>query len=108
MEVKPRTREEWEMDPEKYLLISIDAPFLVVRIMKVQDAHREGKFVKKEEQEEITGYKGRYPEDLFYEIIRAGHIANMQHAAYLGSELRRAYLALKLNKKYVQDSELDV
>ena len=106
MEVTSRTDDEWEMDPEEYVLIKIETPFLIVKVMNIQEAHRKGKFVK--EQEKITEYKGNNPEDLYYTIIKDGHISNLQHAAYLGSELRRAYIAMKLNKKYVQDSELEI
>ncbi|MFP4558915.1 MAG: DUF4346 domain-containing protein, partial [Archaeoglobaceae archaeon] len=31
----------------------------------------------------------------------------LDHAAYLGRELKKAEIALKLNKNYVQDSELN-
>ena len=31
----------------------------------------------------------------------------MDHAAYLGRELQKAYIALKNNLEYVQDDELD-
>lgn len=40
---------------------------------------------------------------IYEEILRRNLISRMEHAAYLGMELEKAEIALKLNKKYVQD-----
>ena len=40
---------------------------------------------------------------IYEEIQRRNLISRMEHAAYLGMELEKAEIALKLNKKYVQD-----
>ncbi|MFH1589022.1 MAG: DUF4346 domain-containing protein [archaeon] len=104
-EVKDRTGEEWEMDPHSYVLIRYKDGFLEVSIMEVQEEHRKGGFVK--EQKTKANYKGKHPKDLYYKILKDGHITNLQHAAYLGSELEKAYIAMKKGLKYVQDSELD-
>ncbi len=40
---------------------------------------------------------------IYEEILRRDLISRMEHAAYLGKELQKAEIALKLGKKYVQD-----
>ena len=40
-------------------------------------------------------------------IVREGFVSSLQHAAYLGHELHKAEVALKLRLNFVQDSELD-
>ncbi len=40
---------------------------------------------------------------IYEEILRQDMISRMEHAAYLGMELEKAEIALKLNKQYIQD-----
>lgn len=40
---------------------------------------------------------------IYEEILRRELISRMEHAAYLGMELEKAEIALKLNKQYIQD-----
>ena len=40
---------------------------------------------------------------MYEEILRRDLISRMEHASYLGMELEKAEIALKLNKKYIQD-----
>lgn len=40
---------------------------------------------------------------IYEEILRRKLISRMEHAAYLGMELEKAEIALKLNKQYIQD-----
>ncbi|MCD7781873.1 MAG: dihydropteroate synthase-like protein [Methanosphaera sp.] len=40
---------------------------------------------------------------IYEEILRRDLISRMEHSAYLGMELEKAEIALKLDKKYVQD-----
>ncbi len=49
---------------------------------------------------------GKNPIELFYTIIRLGLISKLEHAADLGSELQKAYIALKNNLDYIQDKDL--
>ena len=48
----------------------------------------------------ITGTTARA---IYEEILRRDLISRMEHSAYLGMELEKAEIALKLNKKYIQD-----
>lgn len=40
---------------------------------------------------------------IYEEILRCNLISRMEHAAYLGMELEKAEIALKLDKQYIQD-----
>ena len=49
---------------------------------------------------------GREATEIYQTIIREEMIENLDHAAYLGRELAKAEMALKLNRSYVQDEKL--
>jgi ferredoxin len=49
---------------------------------------------------------GKNPENIYLTIIKNKLISRLDHAAYLGRELQKAYIALKKNIEYVQDDEL--
>lgn len=49
---------------------------------------------------------GTYAKEIYDEIIKRKLITRLDHAAYLGSELEKAEIALKLRKNYIQDFEL--
>lgn len=50
--------------------------------------------------------KGKDAESIRYKILELGLISTLSHALYLGTELMKAEIALKLNKNYVQDEPL--
>lgn len=50
--------------------------------------------------------KGSDCRSVYQTIIRHGLIGKLDHAAYLGKELEKAELALRLGRSYVQDEEL--
>jgi dihydropteroate synthase-like protein len=50
--------------------------------------------------------KGKTAETVYGKIIETGLVTRLDHAAYLGSELAKAEVALKSGKDYIQDSGL--
>lgn len=50
--------------------------------------------------------KGKNAEDVYTKIVEMGLVTRLDHAAYLGSELAKAEIALKIWKEYIQDSPL--
>jgi hypothetical protein len=72
--------------------------------MKINELQKKGQFTPNKSV--LADYFGFNPEDLYYKIIKDGWVTTMQHAAYIGSELRKAYVAMKKNLKYVQDEEI--
>mgnify|MGYP001573309898 CR=1 FL=1 len=52
---------------------------------------------------------GKNPLDIYYTIINKEKLSiRKDHAAYLGRELEKAYIALRHNLEYIQDDELDL
>ena len=49
---------------------------------------------------------GKKPIDIYQTILREHIITRPDHAAYLGRELQKAFIALQLGLAYVQDDEL--
>ena len=49
---------------------------------------------------------GKKPLEIYQTIIKQGLVSRLDHAAYLGRELQKAYIALKRKVLYVQDDEL--
>jgi dihydropteroate synthase len=54
----------------------------------------------------INIIKGKTAESIYTEIMGMGLVARLDHAAYLGSELAKAEIALRTGKEYIQDSQL--
>ncbi|MBW9222208.1 dihydropteroate synthase-like protein [Methanothermococcus sp. SCGC AD-155-C09] len=50
--------------------------------------------------------KGRKAKEIYETLIRENLIGKMDHAAYMGMELQKAEIALRIGKKYLQDFEL--
>ena len=49
---------------------------------------------------------GKTAKEIYEEIIKKELVTRMEHAAYLGSELQKAEIAMVTGKEYVQDFEL--
>ncbi|MBN1245705.1 dihydropteroate synthase-like protein [Candidatus Bathyarchaeota archaeon] len=50
--------------------------------------------------------KGKTAEAVYAKIVETGLVTRLDHAAYLGSELAKAEVALKTSKEYIQDRTL--
>lgn len=50
---------------------------------------------------------GENAKEIIDTVIRLGLVSRLDHAGYLGRELKKAEMALKLGKSYVQDEELN-
>lgn len=86
--------KDWEQDPKGYFLIKINKKKKIIEVG----------YCKKNNVIEIIVY-GKTPQEIYYTIIKKGLISRLDHAAYLGKELQKAYYALKYNKEYVQDED---
>lgn len=58
-----------------------------------------------EEEPDIL-IKGSNSKEIYQTIIRENLISKFDHAAYLGKELEKAFIALKIGRSYVQDDPL--
>jgi dihydropteroate synthase-like protein len=54
----------------------------------------------------VNVIKGKTAEGVYLKIVAMGLVKRLDHAAYLGSELAKAEIALSTGKEYVQDNQL--
>jgi len=89
--------KDWVMDKQGYFLIKIDREANRVEVGFCPQLNKVTSL--------ITGQK---PQDIYFEACKRGLISRLDHAAYLGKELEKAFLALKYNLHYEQDEILDL
>jgi len=63
-------------------------------------------FATSEADKPSTIVKGKTAEAVYAKIVEMGLVTRLDHAAYLGSELAKAEVALKTGKEYIQDRTL--
>jgi dihydropteroate synthase-like protein len=63
-------------------------------------------FAKPEAEKPSNIVKGETAEAVYAKIVEIGLVTMLDHAAYLGSELAKAEIALRTGKQYIQDSKL--
>ncbi len=88
--------KEFVLDEKGYFLIRIVPEKKMIEVG----------FCGKRNTVEIKVY-GKTPIEIYQTILREKIIERPDHAAYLGRELQKAYIALQLGIPYVQDDELD-
>jgi len=90
------SRNEWRMDPKGYVIIKVfyDNGYFGARHCAPDGTP-------------LVDVVGTDAEAIAQTIVREGFVSSLQHAAYLGHELHKAEVALKLRLNFVQDSELD-
>ncbi len=92
-----RSHSEYSNDPSGYFLIKLDREN---KNLEVGYCTPENKLIKK--------IIGKTPVEIFYTISRMNLISKEEHAAYMGSELEKAYIALHNDLEYTQDQDLDL
>jgi len=88
--------EKWHLDPAGCFKIDITAD--EIRNGKLFP----GKIVARNNNDSIAGSTAR---DILDTIIERGLISRIDHAAYLGRELMKAEIALKIKRSYSQDDK---
>ena len=88
--------KDWEYDTKGYFLIRIDRG----------NNRLELGYCRESNIIEIIIY-GNTPQEVYFTAIQKNLLSRLDHAAYLGKELEKAYIALKNNMEYVQDEELN-
>ncbi len=88
--------KDFRLDEVGYFLIKVD---------------RENKKIVagfcKESNNILVKISGNKPSDIYHEALKRGLITRLDHAAYLGKECYKAYIALQCNLDYVQDDDLN-
>ena len=95
--IRARADEDKEqvMDPKGYFLIRLKRDTGEIEV----GFCRKGNVVEK-----IV--VGKTPKEIYDTVLSRRLVSRLGHAAYLGRELEKAYVALKLNLNYIQDDEL--
>lgn len=93
-----------EYDDMKEFVLD-DKGYFLIRIVPEKKIIEVG-FCGKRNTIEVKVY-GTKPIEIYQTIIREKIIDRPDHAAYLGRELQKAYIAIHLGLSYVQDDELD-
>jgi len=89
------SRKEWRMDPKGFFTIKPFPEEGVIRVRYYNAKHQLAAVIE-----------GKNSEEIYNSILREGLISLPSHAAYLGSELQKAEIALKHKSVYVQDDPL--
>ena len=61
----------------------------------------------KQDNRILVKITGKKPADIYHAVFKKGLIKNLYHAAYLGRECQKAYIALQQGLEYIQDEELE-
>ena len=88
-------KSDWIMDPKGYFLIDIDRMEKKIIVVHCLADGTKNAVIE-----------GSDPIALYYTILKKDLVSLMTHAAYLGQELEKAFLAIKHGFKYVQDDVL--
>ena len=89
------SRKEWKMDPKGFFTVKPYPEEQMIRVRYYGEDHAL-KLV----------CEGSNAEEIYNTIVRENLISTFQHAAYIGTELMKAEIAMKKNLPYVQDDPL--
>ncbi|SFM32639.1 dihydropteroate synthase-like protein [Methanolobus profundi] len=91
--IRAEKNKMWTLDPKGSIRVSIiPGPY----------GMKGGQILAEHESASIVGETAREVMDT---ILKMELVSRMEHAAYLGQELKKAELALKLGRSYAQDDE---
>jgi len=93
--IEARGEEDLVLDSEGWFVISVD---------REKDEVVATHFRSRNGPDVII--RGREAREIYQTIIRKGLVGKYDHAAYLGKELMKAELALRLGRSYIQDGDL--
>ena len=89
--------KDFVMEPKGYFLIRIDKDKKLIEAAFCPEVNK------------ITHkIVGKNPQEVYMTIIKEDLISRLDHAAYLGKELQKAYIALQKGIDYVQDDPLNL
>lgn len=88
--------KEWSADPKGYFLIKIFP----------EKKHIGVRYCNYKHQPLLDVY-GKDAESIVQTLVRRKLVSSLQHAAYLGHELHKAEVALRLGKDFEQDKPLE-
>ena len=87
--------KDFKMDPKGYFLIRLNRNEGLIEAAHCTEINKVDVILK-----------GKIPQDVYTEAVKRDLIGNLDHAAYFGKELEKAYIAMRRALKYVQDEDL--
>lgn len=90
-------KSDWVMDPKGYFLIDIDRKNKLILVAHFTADGKKNAVIE-----------GSDPIALYYTLLKNDMVSLMTHAAYIGQELEKAFLAIRYGFKYVQDDILSI
>ena len=102
--LKDKVKYETESFPEKFVIAKENKRFVRDPFGDFIIYLAGGKIVCKHDKLVIVGKRAK---EILDTIIEYDLVSRLDHAAYLGRELKKAEIALVLGKNYVQDRELE-
>lgn len=94
--VEALEKDYYEQDPLGWFRIEVDRANNLINAFHYENKASEPDMV----------IKGKRAEDIYWKIIEEGLVGKLDHAAYLGKELNKAEMALKVNRSYIQEEDL--
>lgn len=88
---------KWVQDPSGYFTIKVFPKEKCVKIRFHNNKHKVLHIIS-----------GKRANDILGKVFKMNLISRMDHAAYLGKELQKAFIALKHKLTYIQDEELNI
>lgn len=95
----------WAADDAKPIILDTEGMFKIA-IDRKEETIVAIQFTSETMQKPINIIKAKTAEAAYSMIVRLGLVSRLDHAAYLGSELKKAEVALKTGKEYIQDDEI--
>ncbi|MFQ6135426.1 MAG: dihydropteroate synthase-like protein, partial [Nitrososphaerales archaeon] len=89
--------DEYAADPKGYFKILLDRAERGIILIHYSRANLE--------QPDLI-IRGKNAADVYKTAVKRGLLSTIEHAAYLGSEVEKAEVALKLGRSYTQDTQL--
>jgi len=95
----------WATDDAEPTILDTEGMFKIV-IDRKEETIVAMQFTSETMIKPINIVKAKTAEAVYSTIVRLGLVSRLDHAAYLGSELEKAEVALKTGKEYIQDDEI--
>jgi dihydropteroate synthase-like protein len=95
----------WVSERSEPAVLDIESMFKIA-VDRIENALVAVHYDSLKMDEPVNIIKGKTAEGVYGKIIQLGLVSRLDHAAYLGSELAKAEVALRTGKEYIQDSPL--
>ncbi len=92
-----KKQRKWNQDPKGYFTIRPFPERGKIFVRYYTNSH-----------ELVHTFSGNKTVELVHELVERGLVSRPEHAGYLGREIEKAHIAMRLGIEYVQDKELEL